>query len=48
MKQKNLKKEEFIEKYCNLCGTQRCEGIDSIWFKGCEYKDYYEGDKNET
>lgn len=34
-----LNKEEFEEKYCKLCGTQRCEGVDSDWFDGCKYKD---------
>lgn len=33
-----LTSEEFIKTYCNLCGTQRCEGIYSEWFDGCEYK----------
>lgn len=34
-----LTKEEFYEKYCSYCGSQRCEGIDTVWFEGCKYKD---------
>ena len=41
----NLTKEEFIDEYCTFCGSQRCEGIDSIWFEGCKYKGVL---KNET
>lgn len=39
-----LHKEEFIEKYCSVCGSQRCEGIGTIWFNGCEHK----GELNDT
>lgn len=31
-----MNKDQFIETYCHNCGTQRCEGIDSEWFEGCE------------
>lgn len=31
-----LSENEFIEKYCHNCGTQRCEGIGTPWFDGCE------------
>ena len=31
--------EQYLEKYCKSCGTQRCEGIFSDWFEGCGYKD---------
>ena len=31
---------KFICKYCNNCGSQRCEGIHSEWFEGCKYKDF--------
>jgi hypothetical protein len=31
--------KEFIKHFCNHCGTQRCEGIHSEWFKGCVFKD---------
>lgn len=35
-----LIKEDFVEKYCKNCGTQRCEGVDSYWFDGCKYKQF--------
>lgn len=35
-----LTKEEFHNNYCQLCGSQRCEGIDTEWFDGCKYKDH--------
>lgn len=31
--------ETFQNTYCNMCGTQRCEGIFSIWINGCSHKD---------
>ena len=31
-----MNKEQFVENYCLTCGTQRCEGIDSEWFEGCQ------------
>ena len=34
--------KEFIEKYCHNCGSQRCEGIGTAWFEGCQYKDKFE------
>lgn len=34
-----MTKKEFVETYCKECGSQRCEGVDSIWFDGCGYKD---------
>lgn len=34
-----LTKEEFYEKYCSYCGSQRCEGIDTVWFDGCRHKE---------
>lgn len=30
--------KQFMEIYCSACGTQRCEGIHSEWFKGCKYR----------
>ena len=30
--------KQFIETYCQNCGTQRCEGIGTEWFEGCKYK----------
>ena len=35
-----LNKEQFIQRYCQNCGSQRCEGIDTEWFDGCTYKNY--------
>ena len=32
--------EQFEQIYCNTCGTQRCEGINSEWFDGCKFKDH--------
>lgn len=32
-----MTKEEFIEFYCMPCGSQRCEGPDSDFGKGCKY-----------
>lgn len=34
-----MNREEFYKKYCVLCGSQRCEGIDSEWFDGCKEED---------
>lgn len=31
-------RHEFILKYCNNCGSQRCEGIGTDWFNGCEHR----------
>lgn len=33
-----LTAEEFKEKYCNDCGSQRCTGPDTEWFEGCQFK----------
>jgi CYTH domain-containing protein/predicted ATPase len=33
-----LNEQEFIDKYCRNCGSQRCEGIGTEWFDGCHYK----------
>ena len=38
-----MNEKEFVEKYCGLCGTQRCEGIHSEWFEGCKYRWNLEG-----
>ena len=37
--QEKLSKAEFYEKYCSFCGSQRCEGIGTMWFDGCIYKE---------
>lgn len=34
-----LTEDEFFKKYCTRCGTQRCEGIGTVWFDGCPYRD---------
>lgn len=34
-----LTKEEFYEKYCRKCGSQRCDGTETEWFDGCKFKD---------
>ena len=35
--------KDFIEKYCNWCGSQRCEGPHTDWAKGCRYyQEYFE------
>ena len=34
-----LTEEEFYKKYCEMCGSQRCEGIGTDWFDGCRFKD---------
>ena len=33
-----LTEEEFYKKYCQTCGSQRCEGISTEWFDGCRYR----------
>ena len=32
-----LEIKEFIEKYCQWCGSQRCEGPNTEWAEGCPY-----------
>lgn len=34
----SLSQDDFCEKYCKECGTQRCEGVGSDWFEGCHHK----------
>ena len=34
-----LSEKEFEERYCKLCGSQRCEGIGSVFFEGCAHRD---------
>jgi hypothetical protein len=41
-----LTAEEFIEKYCHNCGSQRCEGIGTEWFEGCRHR--HELSKDDT
>ena len=35
-----LSEKEFLEQYCYKCGSQRCEGVGTVWFDGCGYKRY--------
>ena len=37
--QEKLSAEEFYDKFCSHCGSQRCEGIGTVWFDGCMYKE---------
>lgn len=34
-----LTEEQFYKKHCQMCGSQRCEGIGTDWFEGCTYKE---------
>ena len=43
-----MDKESFYNKYCLLCGSQRCEGIDSEWFNGCSKRDELTDTTNES
>lgn len=38
-----LDDEAFLHKYCYGCGSQRCEGIGTPWFEGCQYRHELEG-----
>lgn len=40
-----LSEQEFLDKFCYKCGTQRCEGIGTEWFDGCQYKRYLKEEK---
>lgn len=31
--------EEFTHHYCHNCGSQRCEGVGTPWFEGCQHKE---------
>lgn len=37
---KFLTEKEFVQKYCDNCGSQRCEGIGTEWFDGCKFKEH--------
>lgn len=39
-KKKLLTEKEFVQEYCNNCGSQRCEGIGTEWFDGCKFKNH--------
>lgn len=34
---RTISRAEFFMKYCRTCGSQRCEGIDSVWGPGCNF-----------
>lgn len=38
-----ISKEDYVKKYCHNCGSQRCEGLDTDWFDGCQHKYELEG-----
>lgn len=38
VKVSKLSTQAFKEKYCINCGSQRCEGIESEWFDGCQHR----------
>lgn len=40
-------KDEFIEKHCQMCGSQRCEGPGTEMFDGCIYANEL-SEENET
>lgn len=40
-----LTEDEFRDKYCKMCGTQRCEGIGTDWFDGCGHRNELKGYK---
>ena len=35
-----LSEDDFINKYCRKCGSQRCEGIGTESFEGCIHKEF--------
>ena len=39
MPKEKLSKAEFYDKFCSGCGSLRCEGIGTVWFDGCMYKE---------
>lgn len=32
--------KEFVQHYCHNCGSQRCEGVGTEWFEGCQHKEH--------
>ena len=44
-----MTKEDFVKKYCNLCGSQMCFGIEDKDFRdGCTYyKEHFEEQKSK-
>ena len=43
--QEKLSAGEFYDKFCSHCGSQRCEGIGTDWFEGCEHKEFLKGER---
>ena len=48
-----LEIKEFVKKYCQWCGTQRCEGPGTEWANGCphwikEFEEPYETANNRA
>ena len=37
--QQKLSAEEYYDEFCSYCGSQRCEGIGTVLFNGCMYKE---------
>ena len=46
--QEKLSAEEFYDKFCSHCGSQRCEGIGTVWFDGCMYKELLKEEENDS
>lgn len=42
-----LTEQEFLHKYCYGCGSQRCEGMGTPWFDGCQHRHELEGYEGE-
>lgn len=42
-----LTEQEFLHKYCYGCGSQRCEGMGTVWFDGCQHRHELEGYEGE-
>lgn len=38
-----LSLKEFVEIYCHNCGSSKCEGIGTVWFQDCKYRDRLKG-----
>lgn len=43
-----MNESDFIEKHCLWCGTQRCEGIATVWFDGCPHRFELKGYEDEN
>lgn len=38
-----LSLKEFVKIYCHNCGSSKCEGIGTVWFQDCKYRDRLKG-----